>query len=84
VKGEKRNITLAVPRDVLQKAKLIAVRRDTSVSGLLTSYLREVVDEDDEYGRAMERQRRTMRKAKRLGLKGRPTWTRDELHERES
>ena len=84
MKNEKRNITLAVPRDVLQKAKLIAVRRDTSVSGLLTSYLREVVDEDDEYGRAMERQRRAMRKAKRLGLKGRPTWTRDELHERES
>jgi hypothetical protein len=84
VKDEKRNITLAVPRNVLRKAKLIAVRRDTSVSGLLTSYLREVVDEDDEYGRAMERQRRTMRKAKRLGLKGRPTWTRDELHERKS
>ena len=82
MKEETRNITLAIPRDVLRKAKMIAVRRDTSVSGLLTSYLREVVDEDDEYGRAMKRQLRTMKKARKLGLTGRPTWTRDELHER--
>ena len=82
MKEETRNITLAIPRDVLRKAKMIAVRRDTSVSGLLTSYLREVVDEDDEYGRAMKRQLRTMKRAKKLGLSGRPTWTRDELHER--
>jgi hypothetical protein len=82
VKEETRNITLAIPRDVLRKAKMIAVRRDTSVSGLLTSYLREVVDEDDEYGRAMKRQLRTMKRARKLGLTGRPTWTRDELHER--
>lgn len=82
VKEETRNITLAIPRDVLRKAKLIAVRRDTSVSGLLTSYLREVVDEDEEYARAMKRQIKAMKKAKRLGLTGRPTWTREELHER--
>jgi Family of unknown function (DUF6364) len=82
VKEETRNITLAIPRDVLRKAKMIAVRRDTSVSGLLTSYLREVVDEDDEYGRAMKRQLRTMKRARKLGLTSRPTWTRDELHER--
>jgi len=82
VKEETRNITLSLPREVLLKAKLIAVRRETSVSGLLTTYLREVVDEDEEYGRAMQRQRRTMKRAKRLGLSGRPTWTRDELHER--
>lgn len=82
MKEETRNITLAIPRDVLRKAKMIAVRRDTSVSGLLTSYLREVVDEDDEYGRAMKRQLRTMKRSRKLGLTGRPTWTRDELHER--
>ena len=82
MKEETRNITLAIPRDVLRKAKMIAVRRDTSVSGLLTSYLREVVDEDDEYGRAMKRQLRTMKRARKLGLTGRPTWTRDDLHER--
>ncbi len=83
VKEETRNITLALPRDVLRKAKMIAARRDTSISGLLTSYLREVIDEDDEYDRAMKRQILTMKNAKRRGLTGRPTWTRDELHERE-
>jgi hypothetical protein len=43
--------------------------------------LREV-DEGSEYGRAMKRQLQTMRKAKNLGLAGRPTWTKDDLHER--
>ncbi len=44
--------------------------------------LREGVDEGDAYGRAMKRQRRMMKNAKRRGLTDRPTWTRDELHER--
>jgi len=47
------------------------------------SYLRDSGDENDEYGKAMKRQLKAMRKAKRRGLTGRPTWTRDELHERE-
>src|SRR5580765_6923537 len=46
------------------------------------SYLREGGGENDEYGRAMKRQLRTMKNAKRRGLTGRPAWTRDELHER--
>ena len=44
--------------------------------------LREAMDKGDEYGRAMKRQRRMMKNAKNLGLARRPTWTRDELHER--
>ena len=44
--------------------------------------LREDADEGDEYGRAMKRQLRRMKKAKRRGLTGRTTWTRGELHER--
>lgn len=46
------------------------------------SYLRDTVDEGDEYGRAFRRQVRAMKKAKPRGLTGRPAWTRDELHER--
>lgn len=46
------------------------------------SSLSDHANDADEYGRAMKRQRRAMRRAKRLGLTGRPTWTRDELHER--
>jgi len=44
--------------------------------------LREVAEESHEYGQAMKRQRRMMKKAKSLGLARRATWTRDELHER--
>jgi hypothetical protein len=56
------------------------VQRSSPTAGS-TSSLREAADEGGEYGRAWKRQRRA-KKAKRRGLTGRPTRTRDELHER--
>ncbi len=47
-----------------------------------SSYLRDTVDDGDEYGRASRTRLRTAKKAESRGLTGRPTWTRDELHER--
>jgi antitoxin component of RelBE/YafQ-DinJ toxin-antitoxin module len=55
---------------------------EATLRRVLNQTLREVLNEADEYGRAMRRQLRTMKKAKNRGLAGRPTWTRDELHER--
>ena len=40
---ETQNITLALPKDVLLKVKLLAVKRNTSVSGLLTQTLERLV-----------------------------------------
>lgn len=46
---EKQNITLSIPKDILRKAKIISIKRETSLSGLLTGFLIEIVNQDDQY-----------------------------------
>ncbi len=79
---ETRNITLALPKNLLRKVKLLAVERDMSVSRLLAETLEELVERDDAYERAYARWREDMRHLRSLGTNGKITWTRDELHER--
>ena len=82
VRAETRNITLALPRLLLRRAKLLAVKRDTSVSGLLCRFLEELVRRDTEYERARRRALRELKRPASLGTRGRASWTRDQLHER--
>ena len=79
---EKQNITLSVPKELLLKVKLIAVKRHTSVSGLLTDTLQHIVRQDDAYARARDRHLQRLRKGSNLGTRGRPAATREELHDR--
>lgn len=77
---EKQNITLRLSRQIIQKARIIAARRSTSVSGLLTSQIEELANRDDEYERAMRRAMARIQKGFHLG--GVHHLTRDSLHER--
>ncbi|MCX6090098.1 MAG: CopG family transcriptional regulator [Candidatus Atribacteria bacterium] len=79
---ENQNITLSIPKEILIKVKHIAIEKNTSVSGLLRSVLEQIVNQEDEYNKAKERQFLTMKKGHELGIKGKVSWTRDELHER--
>lgn len=49
-----QNITLSLPKDTLLKARLLAVRRGTSVSGLLAGELERLVSEDEAYEQARQ------------------------------
>jgi len=77
-----QNITLSIPKDILLKAKLLAVRRNTSVSGLITRTLESLVRQEDAYARAQQRHLQRMDGAGDLGTGGRSTIRRGELHER--
>ena len=79
---EKQNITLALPKHLLQRAKLLAVQKQTSISGLLTEALEEMVDLEEGYSRARDRHLALMAQGFDLGTGGSIDWTRDELHER--
>ncbi len=79
-KIEKQNITLSLERDVLRKAKVLAARRDTSVSGLLAEQIEVMVGEDEAYERARRDAVKFLEKGFRLGGAG--AASRDELHER--
>ncbi|MGZ5380614.1 MAG: CopG family transcriptional regulator [Thermoanaerobaculia bacterium] len=77
-----QNITLALPKPVLRKVKILAVERQTSVSALLAGMLEEVVAREDAYAAARERSLARLKRPLNLGTRGQVTWTRDSLHER--
>ncbi len=79
---QNQNITISLRRDLLKQVKRIAVDRDTSVSSLMTETLTKLADDDRRYSAARKRALAALRSPRSLGTGGRPTWTRDELHER--
>ncbi len=76
----KQNITVSLEKEQLKKIKILAAKKDTSVTKLLADQLAKVLAEEDDYEAAKKRALARMKKGYRLG--GRILWTRDELHER--
>ena len=79
---EKQNVTLAIPKALLRKAKVVAAERQTSLSALLTQLLIDLVKQEDEYEQARQRSLALLERGFELGTYGKITWSRDELHER--
>ena len=79
---ENQNITLSIPKEILKQVKLIAVQKNTSVSKLLTQKLQEIVEKENAYLRAKERQVYLVQEGFDLQVKEQPSWERDELYER--
>ena len=51
----KQNITLALDKELLKKVKVLAVKKDTSVTKLLTKHLGSIVSEEDHYESSKKR-----------------------------
>jgi metal-responsive CopG/Arc/MetJ family transcriptional regulator len=79
---ERQNVTLSLPKDLLKKAKTLAVMKDKSLSDLLRETLEEKVKQETGYQKAKERQVALMKKGFNLGTKGKIAISREELHER--
>jgi len=79
---EMQNITLSVPKSTLKKIKLMAVRRETSISRLITEAMEKIAAQDDVYIQARERQLAVLEKGFDLGFGDSKLPSRDELHER--
>jgi hypothetical protein len=77
---EKQNITLRLSKGTIQKARVLAAKQSTSISGLLTRRIEELAEGDDAYEQAMERIR--TRLAKGFPMGDLPKFDRDALHER--
>ena len=75
-----KNLTLALDEDLLLRARIIAARRGTSVTGLVRLSLEEIVSGDRNLAQATTRLKALMH-SPRLKV-GNRRWTRDELHER--
>ena len=79
---ETRNVTLSLPVSLLRDAKVLAAEHHTSLSALLTAALTERVQRERGYNAAWKRTSERMRRGYDLGIEGRITISRDELHER--
>ncbi len=76
------NVTVTLPEDLLREARHMAVDQGVSLSKFLASLVEERVRSSERYAAARERALSMMRSGLKLGMPDRPTWTREELHER--
>jgi 2-hydroxychromene-2-carboxylate isomerase len=79
---QKRNITISLHPEVIQKARIIAVKRSTSISGLVAQQIEALVGDDEVYERAAASAIARMKRGFHLG--GGPMAGRDELHDRKN
>jgi hypothetical protein len=76
----KQNVTVSLSRQVLKKAKILAARRETSISGLLAQEIEVLVGVEEAYERAERQAIALLDKGFHMG--GVIRAGRDELHER--
>jgi plasmid stability protein len=75
-----RNITVTVPDDVYREARVRAAERGSSVSALVSEFLRSLTERESEFARLEAQQRRVQQ---RLGpFRAGDRLSRDELHDR--
>ena len=79
---ERQNITLSLPKDLLQKAKIMAIKKNKSLSGLLSEYIVKMTKEEEAYQAAKARHQNLLEKGFDLGFKGKIPWKREQFHER--
>ena len=75
-----QNITVRLNRRTLRKAKVLAARRNTSISGLLAAQIEAMVGEDEAYEQAQRRALELLEQGFHFG--GQIQATRDGWHER--
>jgi len=80
---EKQNLTLSIPKALLKKAKILAARREVSLSELVREAIEERVREDSGYQKARRRHTHTLMKSFDLGTNGSLGVSREALHERD-
>ena len=77
---KRQNVTISLNRTTLQKARVLAARRSTSISGLLAEQIEILDGEQEAYERAERQAKILLDKGFHLG--GVVRVSRDELHER--
>jgi predicted transcriptional regulator len=76
----KQNLTVSLSAETVQKAKVLAAKRSTSISGLLARQIEALVDTDEAYESAHRAAIELMERGFHMG--GNPSVNREVLHER--
>jgi hypothetical protein len=78
--GVKQNVTVSLSREVLKKARILAARRETSISGLLAQEIESLVENEEAYARAELQALELLEKGFHMG--GVIRASREDMHER--
>ncbi len=76
----RQNVTVSLEKQTLRKAKILAAKQGTSISGLLAEQIEALVGEEEAYERAERQALALLDQGFHLG--GVIRASRDELHER--
>ena len=76
----KQNLTISLDKQTIRKAKIVAAKRSTSISGLLARQIEILVGEEEAYERAERQAMSLLEQGFHLG--GVIRASRDDLHER--
>jgi hypothetical protein len=76
----KQNLTVSLAPQTIQKIRVLAARRATSISGLLAEHIEMLIGEEEAYEYAQRQAMTMLEKGFHLG--GEIRATRDEWHER--
>jgi predicted transcriptional regulator len=76
----KQNVTVRLDRQTVRKAKILAAKRNTSISRLLAQEIEHLISQDDAYEQAHSHAMALLDEGFHLG--GKIVASRDELHER--
>lgn len=77
---QKQNLTVRLERETIRKAKILAAKRSTSISGLIARQIEVLIGEEEAYENAKRQALALLDKGFDLG--GEIRASRDELHER--
>lgn len=77
------NITLSVDEELVKQVRKIAIERDTTLTGLVRSYLEELAAEDARSGHRRRQRQALERSFERFAFRvGKRTWKREDLYDR--
>ena len=79
---ETQNVTLAIPKQILSDARLLVMKRQTSLSALVTQMLAEMVAEENGYNKARDHHLDLLNENLDLGMRGVIDWRREDVHAR--
>jgi len=75
------NITMSIDDELLRTARKIAIEKDTSLTGLIRVYLKELVEEKEALKEIAALELESMFSSSEAVV-GKKTWSRDDLHAR--
>lgn len=79
--SDRKNVTLTLPEPLLKEFRVLAAKRNESMTALMVDAIRSMLDQQDDLEAKQRRLIESLQNPPGRGT-GTVTWTRDQLHER--